>query len=128
MAFGYTSVHLVVRTKGSLSTSPRYPDLRNKWFEIQVRSILEHAWAEIEHEVVYKSGIDYPVLIKRRFARIAGAIELLEAEFLALRNHQQVLIGLYKNRYDKGHDGAVEIDSVRLIALLECERPQSLGW
>jgi len=126
--FGYTSVHLIARTKGGWSTSPQYFALRNKWFEIQVRSILEHAWAEIEHEVVYKSGIDYPVLIKRRFARIAGAIEMLEHEFLTLRDHQQELIELYKNRYDNGQDGAAEIDSVRLIALLECERPESLGW
>src|SRR5262249_53462344 len=78
--FGYTSVHLIVRTKGSWSTSPKYFALRGKWFEIQIRSVLEHAWAEIEHEVVYKSGIIYPPLIKRRFARIAGAIELLEDE------------------------------------------------
>jgi ppGpp synthetase/RelA/SpoT-type nucleotidyltranferase len=126
--FGYTSVHLIVRAKGSWSTSPQYSALRNKWFEIQVRSILEHAWAEIEHEVVYKSGIRYPELIKRRFARIAGAIEMLEDEFLALRNHQQVLIDRYKDLYDGGRDGATEIDSARLIALLECERPGSLGW
>src|SRR5664280_60014 len=62
--FGYTSVHLIARTKGSWSTSPQYFALRDKWFEIQVRSVLEHAWAEIEHEVVYKSGIDYPALIR----------------------------------------------------------------
>lgn len=126
--FGYTSVHLITRTKGSWSTSPLYFALKDKWFEIQIRSILEHAWAEIEHEVVYKSGIVYPVLIKRRFARIAGAIEMLEDEFLALREHQQQLIELYKGRYASGKDGMVEIDSVRLIALLECERPGSLGW
>jgi ppGpp synthetase/RelA/SpoT-type nucleotidyltranferase len=128
IAFGYTSVHLIVRTKGSWSTSPRYSALRDKWFEIQVRSILEHAWAEIEHEVVYKSGIKYPPLIKRRFARIAGAIEMLEDEFLALREHQAQLINLYKTRYDAGQDQEAELDSVRLIALLECERPEFLGW
>jgi ppGpp synthetase/RelA/SpoT-type nucleotidyltranferase len=126
--FGYTSVHLIARTKGSWATSPQYLALRNKWFEIQIRSVLEHAWAEIEHEVVYKSGIKYPALIKRRFARIAGAIEMIEDEFVALRDHQQKLIDGYKGRYDKGQDGTIEIDSVRLIALLECERPASLGW
>src|SRR5713101_1223118 len=126
--FGYTSVHLIARTKGSWSTSPLYFALKDKWFEIQVRSILEHSWAEIEHEVVYKSGIVYPALVKRRFARIAGAIEMLEDEFLALREHQQQLIELYKDRYANGEDGTVEIDSVRLIALLECERSGSLGW
>jgi ppGpp synthetase/RelA/SpoT-type nucleotidyltranferase len=126
--FGYTSVHLIARTKGGWSTSPQYFALKDKWFEIQVRSILEHAWAEIEHEVVYKSGIDYPTLIKRRFARIAGAIEMLEDEFLALRDHQQQLIDNYKTLYLNGEEGAAEIDSVRLIALLECERPDSPGW
>jgi ppGpp synthetase/RelA/SpoT-type nucleotidyltranferase len=126
--FGYTSVHLIARTKGSWSTSPLYFALRDRWFEIQVRSVLEHAWAEIEHEVVYKSGIKYPALIKRRFARIAGAIEMIEDEFVALRDHQQHLIDDYKRRYDKGQDGTTEIDSVRLIALLECERPASPGW
>jgi hypothetical protein len=25
--------------------------LQRRWFEIQVRSILDHAWSEIEHEV-----------------------------------------------------------------------------
>jgi ppGpp synthetase/RelA/SpoT-type nucleotidyltranferase len=126
--FGYASVHLIARTKASWATSPKYFALRNKWFEIQVRSILEHAWAEIEHEVVYKSGIDYPPLIRRRFARVAGAIEMLEEEFVALRDHQEQLIALCKGRYEEGQDGAAEIDSVRLIALLECERPDSLGW
>lgn len=126
--FGYTSVHLIARTKGSWATSPQYLALRNQWFEIQVRSILEHAWAEIEHEVVYKSGIKYPILVKRRFARMAGAIEMLEDEFIALRDQQRELVSLYKARYEKGLDGASEIDSVRLIALLECERPTALGW
>jgi ppGpp synthetase/RelA/SpoT-type nucleotidyltranferase len=126
--FGYTSVHLIVRTKGGWSRSPQYFALQNKWFEVQVRSILEHAWAEIEHEVVYKSGIKYPAEIKRRFARIAGAIEMLDDEFLALRDHQQKMIDQYRDLYKDGRDGAVAIDSARLVALLECERPDSLGW
>jgi len=126
--FGYRSVHLIVRTRGSWFTSPQYEALRNIWFEIQVRSILEHAWAEIEHEVVYKSGITYPVLVKRRFARMAGAIEILEDEFVMLRKYQDKMVDFYKQRYSGGRDSTIELDSVRLIALLECERPESLGW
>jgi len=126
--FGYTSVHLIARTKGGWATRPEYYDLRNKWFEIQIRSVLEHAWAEIEHEVVYKSGIKFPPLIKRRFARMAGAIEILEEEFRALRDHQDKLISAQRLRYEAGNDSMAALDSVRLIALLECERPGSLGW
>lgn len=126
--FGYTSVHLIARTKGSWSTSPKYFSLRGRWFEIQIRSVLEHAWAEIEHEVVYKSGIEYPSSVKRRFARIAGAIEMLEDEFVSLRDHKQQLIGEYKARFLAGDDGNSEIDTARMIAMLECERPHALGW
>ena len=105
--FGYTSVHLIARTRGGWSTSPKYFALRDKWFEIQIRSVLEHAWAEIEHEVVYKSGIEYPASVKRRFARIAGAIEILEDEFVALRDYQEQLIEEYKRRYLAGQDSSV---------------------
>jgi hypothetical protein len=55
--------------------------LRKRWFEIQVRSLLEHAWAEIEHEIVYKSGITQPDAVRRRFAALAGSLELFDSEF-----------------------------------------------
>lgn len=42
--FGYRSVHLIARLKSNQVRGPRYQILRNRWFEIQVRSILEHAW------------------------------------------------------------------------------------
>jgi ppGpp synthetase/RelA/SpoT-type nucleotidyltranferase len=126
--FGYTSVHLIAKTKGSWASSPKYSALHNRWFEIQVRSILEHSWAEIEHEVVYKSGIAYPPEFRRRFARIAGAIEILDDEFTALREHQEKLIEKYNQCYQKKQDLEADLDSARLIALLECERPLSLGW
>jgi putative GTP pyrophosphokinase len=126
--FGYTSVHLIAKLKGSWATSPKYFELRKLWFEIQVRSILEHAWAEIEHEVVYKSGIKYPKTIKRRFARLAGTIELLEDEFLNLKREQWKLIQMYVARFKAGQDLNTKMDSARLIALLESDRPGALGW
>ncbi|MGN6718869.1 MAG: hypothetical protein ACTHLX_15920 [Candidatus Binatia bacterium] len=39
-------------------------------YEIQVRSILEHAWAEIEHSIMYKSGIDFSDEDHRMFAAV----------------------------------------------------------
>jgi ppGpp synthetase/RelA/SpoT-type nucleotidyltranferase len=57
--FGYKSVHLVARITPSDARNPQYVLLRGQCFEIQVRSILEHTWAEIEHEIRYKSGIKF---------------------------------------------------------------------
>ncbi len=127
--FGYLSVHLIARTKGRWARSPAFAPIRGMWFEIQVRSILEHAWAEIEHEIVYKSAIRFPEEIKRRFARLAGALEILESEFVALRNERSRLIDTYVEAFHKGTKLKRDtLDSAKLIAMLEVERPNRLGW
>lgn len=127
--FGYLSVHLVARTKGAWSRSSKYRPLRGKWFEIQVRSILEHAWAEIEHEVVYKSGIVFPDETKRRFARLAGTLEILETEFVALRTEKWHLVDSYLSALNAGRKLSSDIlDSAKMIAVLEIERPNAQGW
>ena len=63
--FGYRSFHLVARAPRGITLTPRFAPIGGRWFEIQVRSILEHAWAEIDHEVRYKSGINYPEDVRR---------------------------------------------------------------
>lgn len=55
-------------------------------FEIQIRSILQHAWAEIEHELGYKSKNSPPQPIQRRFYRLAGLLEVTDEEFKQIRN------------------------------------------
>ncbi|HET7213086.1 MAG TPA: hypothetical protein VFL79_05830 [Terriglobia bacterium] len=127
--FGYLSVHLIARTKGRWARSPAFAPIRGMWFEIQVRSILEHAWAEIEHEIVYKSAILFPKEIKRRFARLAGALEILESEFIALRRERSKLIDTYVAEFQKGTKlNRDTLDSAKLIAMLEVERPSRVGW
>ncbi len=126
--FGYKSVHLQLQTKASWASDPKYAALRGRWCEVQIRSILEHAWAEIEHEVVYKSEIRYPDEIKRKFARLAGAVEILEEEFLQLRNAREALINEQKARFQSGLVGRDSLDSVKMIALLEVEQPAAKGW
>jgi len=115
--FGYRSVHVIARLK----------DVTTGWFEIQVRSILEHAWAEIEHEIVYKSGINQPQEIVRRFASLAGTLELLDNEFQELRHERNVLIGVYWDRYSQNEDASKPFDVARLLGFLEADR-SGLGW
>jgi ppGpp synthetase/RelA/SpoT-type nucleotidyltranferase len=128
--FGYRSVHLIARLKSPWDRVPEYHALHGIWFEIQVRSILEHAWAEIEHEVIYKSGIEYPDKVRRRFARLAGALELLEDEFLSLKEEREHLIEHYLEQYKIGKRSTFQrkMDSAGLIAFLENESPDGLGW
>lgn len=86
--FGYLSVHYVVslsRERIRLSEYKRYEGLQ---CEIQIRSILQHAWAEIQHDLGYKSPIDIPNEIKRRFFKLAGLLEIADDEFT--RIHQDL--------------------------------------
>ena len=84
--FGYLSLHYVVKLSGErlkLTEYRRFPDLV---CEIQVRSILQHAWAEIEHDLGYKSRIEVPQILRRRFSRLAGLLELADQEFVTIRD------------------------------------------
>ncbi len=126
--FEYTSVHLIVRLKGSRARMAEYGALVGQWFEIQIRSILEHAWAEIEHQVVYKSGIRYPDGIVRRFAALAGVLELLDDEFVNLKGERDKLVDHFRKRYSVQKDGQRIFDVARLLGFLEAERPHGLSW
>src|SRR5262249_49174852 len=86
------------------------------------------AWAEIEHEVCYKSGVTYPDLILRRFGALAGTLELLENQFLVLRSERDHLIDAYREAYKQGKALGEELDTARLLAYLEMARPLGFGW
>ncbi len=124
--FGYKSVHLVVNAPPSL---PRqWAQVRNVRFEIQIRSVLDQAWAEIEHEVVYKSGIQYPPEIRRRFAAIAANFEILEREFISLREKRWMMVDDYLEEYRHAERLDEAFDAARLVAALEWLCPAGKGW
>ena len=82
-AFGYLSLHYIC----SLPFGEKWPDeICGKKFEIQIRTILQHAWSAINHDIGYKSDFGVPREIKRRFARLAGLLELADDEFVRTRN------------------------------------------
>lgn len=83
--FGYLSLHYVA----SLNTRRRklieYKRFNNTKFEIQIRSILQHAWAEIYHDLGYKVEGALPDKLKRDFSKLAGLLELADEEFERIR-------------------------------------------
>jgi len=61
----------------------RYKDLK---VEIQIRSILQHAWAEIEHDLGYKGEVSIPDKYKRAFNRLSALLETADIEFDRLKS------------------------------------------
>lgn len=83
-AFGYLSLHYIC----SLPAGDKWPDeICNKKFEIQIRTILQHAWSAIHHDIGYKSDFGVPREIRRQFARLAGLLELADDEFVRARDN-----------------------------------------
>jgi len=83
--FGYLSLHYVVKLPADRLRLTEYRRFANCQAEIQIRSILQHAWAEIEHDLGYKGKHAVPREIQRRFSRLAGLLELADAEFAQIR-------------------------------------------
>ena len=83
--FGYCSVHYVVKMSPKRLALREYKSFEGMKCEIQIRSILQHAWAEIEHDIGYKSEITIPKEMRRSFSRIAGLLEIADKEFNQIR-------------------------------------------
>ncbi|MGF1694000.1 GTP pyrophosphokinase [Photobacterium kagoshimensis] len=84
--FGYLSLHYVVGLSANRSRLIEYQRFDGLKFEIQIRSILQHTWAEIEHDIGYKSKNEIPKPVRRRFSQLAGLLELADDQFIQIRN------------------------------------------
>ncbi|OHE11165.1 MAG: hypothetical protein A3J96_06615, partial [Sulfurimonas sp. RIFOXYC2_FULL_36_7] len=82
--FGYRSVHFVCDLGDDRKSQPEYKKICGIPFEIQVRTVLQHGWAEIEHDRNYKFSGELPDQFKRRFYILAGTLELIDREFDSL--------------------------------------------
>jgi putative GTP pyrophosphokinase len=83
--FGYGSRHLLVTPDDASPAA--YDELAGLRASIQVRTVLQHAWAEFEHDIRYKGTLpaDSAPDLDRRFTLAAGLLELADREFSAIR-------------------------------------------
>lgn len=109
--FGYRSLHYVCHL-------PRERDLpQTARFEIQIRTVLQHAWAEIEHDLGYKTNEEIPPSMRRRFSQVASLLEVADREFVSLREG----LSFYENSVSRANADLEEVplDVISLKALIE---------
>jgi ppGpp synthetase/RelA/SpoT-type nucleotidyltranferase len=85
---GYRSLHLLVRLREEDRDRPPFADLDDVAVEVQVRTILQHAWASLQHDLMYKSERPPSAQIRRRLIALAGLLELADQEFVRVRQTQ----------------------------------------
>jgi putative GTP pyrophosphokinase len=90
--FGYESLHLLIKIPENIIEKRGKCDCDIA--EIQIRTILQDAWAEVEHELVYKADFTpYGAIMKRKLAALNANLSLADTIFQEIRAHQHKLNG-----------------------------------
>ena len=97
--FSYTSWHYDLSVKADAPV-----EYHSLIFELQVRTINQHAWACTAHELSYKQEISLPKLLKRKVFRLSALHEIADGELSTL------------NDYVSNHE---EFEPFKLLKLLE---------
>ena len=133
--FGYVSRHLLLRLSPGRLSLPEWSRFETFVAEIQIRTVLQHAWAAISHSLAYKTADEIPVPTRRRLSRVAALLETGDEIFDVYRDEVDLLRRSY-------HDAAIgdtwtqlplDLDSViacwRHLELRElAEAAVSSGW
>ena len=87
--FGYNSVHLLIRPEGIEKL--QLPDGCSAVVEVQVRTTLQDAWAEVEHELIYKNTHLPEESMRKKMAALNATLTLSDIIFQEIRDKQREL-------------------------------------
>jgi putative GTP pyrophosphokinase len=85
---GYSGRHLVV-TLGGTYSGERYNEINSLKCEIQVRTVLQDAWAIISHKLIYKREATIPSRLRRDINNVASLLEIAQGVFDTVREKQE---------------------------------------
>jgi putative GTP pyrophosphokinase len=121
--FAYDSVHVEV----PLTEDLQLPACCRPVVEIQVRTILQDAWAEVEHELIYKNHFRFPnnEVIRKKLAAINASLSLADMIFQEIRDAQKEMERWGQERFKAMLDQAgTQIDMDTGVQLVGVDVPQ----
>lgn len=120
--FGYCSVHYIVGLSDDRLKLREYQMYQDLKCEIQIRTVLQHAWAEIEHDLGYKNESIIPKEIRRNFSRLAGLLEIGDKEFLEIRKYLLSYSGDIANKIKDRELNDKELDAIMLNEFVSTDK------
>ena len=87
--FGYLSLHQVIKIKQPRAKLSEWKKFEEIYAEIQIRTVLQHAWASISHALLYKRESEVPKKMKRKLNRLSSLLELTDEQFQELKFEQE---------------------------------------
>ncbi|HAC31357.1 MAG TPA: (p)ppGpp synthetase [Treponema sp.] len=91
--FGYESIHVLISIpEDCMPENPEVEIPKDMVCEIQIRTILQDAWAEVEHELIYKTEFTpFDMPLRRKLASINASLSLADTIFQEIRDYQKKL-------------------------------------
>ncbi|HVW95857.1 MAG TPA: RelA/SpoT domain-containing protein [Mucilaginibacter sp.] len=114
--FGYLSLHLVVSLDKDREDLAENAEIKGLKAEIQIRSILQHAWAEIEHDLGYKNK-EVPKELQRGTNRLAAILEAADLELVRLSSLKSIHIKEAFKAIASSVGNNTQIDSLNIQVL-----------
>ncbi len=116
---GYRSDHYILQLPKTWCHAPDYRDLDNLKFELQVRTILMHAWASINHELAYKSQDQIPNILQNDMLNLSETLEDADKQIVQIRAAREQYRELIKKDNMAEFDATVPKDLDTLQAFLD---------
>ncbi len=127
--FGYASRHLQISLDAARVGQPAYAHLAGRNVQVQIRTVLQHAWAEFEHDIRYKGTVppEHAHDFDRRFTLAAGLLELADQEFATIRDRLRGPVASAGHVEPVTPDDDPRLDARELAAFLAGQYADA-GW
>jgi ppGpp synthetase/RelA/SpoT-type nucleotidyltranferase len=113
--FGYRSIHYIVKLRREEDYGITIPEeafcLKA---EIQVRTLVEHAYADFGHDLTYKGAFTLPIAWQRELASVAAALEEVDQTFSRIEDRLREYTTSY-GKYLSAEERQREMDRLEII-------------
>lgn len=121
-SFGYMSVHYVGTLNDSHS-GPRYDELKGIPIEIQTRTVVMDAWANVSHYLDYKGESSIPKDLRKDFYALSGLFYVADQHFEIFADRSRKSQREAEKELDSGPTSDIEINLDTLAAFLAQRYP-----